>query len=58
MPAELRVTARTSDGIVMGVEHERLPVQGVQFHPESVLTAEGLGMLENFLRMYRPGGES
>ena len=56
MPPELRVTARTADGVVMGVEHVHLPVQGVQFHPESVLTTEGLGLLRNFLHMYQPGG--
>jgi anthranilate synthase/aminodeoxychorismate synthase-like glutamine amidotransferase len=49
LPAELEVTARTEDGVVMGVRHRRHAVEGVQFHPESVLTAAGMGMVENFL---------
>ncbi len=51
MPACLRVTARTEDGIVMGVEHREFPIHGVQFHPESIGTPEGTTMLANFLRM-------
>ncbi len=47
--APLRITARTPDGVVMGVQHESLPVFGVQFHPESVLTPEGAKVLANFL---------
>ena len=44
VPPELRVTAQTSDGVVMAVEHKRLPVWAVQFHPESIMTLEdGLG---------------
>jgi anthranilate synthase component 2 len=49
VPAELEVSARTADGEVMGVRHRTHPVEGVQFHPESVLTPEGPRMLENFL---------
>jgi len=49
MPAHLHITAQTSDGIVMGVRHESWPVEGVQFHPESVLTPTGKTMLKNFL---------
>lgn len=45
----LRVTARTDDGVIMGVEHEYLPIWGVQFHPESVLTHAGHQLLANFL---------
>jgi anthranilate synthase/aminodeoxychorismate synthase-like glutamine amidotransferase len=48
-PADLEVTARSEDGIVMGVRHKELPVEGVQFHPESILTAQGPLLLENFL---------
>ncbi len=49
-PAELEVTAWTEDGEIMGVRHQSLPIQGVQFHPESILTEHGHAMLENFLR--------
>ncbi len=50
IPDELQVTARTADGTVMGVRHRSLPVEGVQFHPESVLTGSGHDLLRNFLR--------
>jgi anthranilate synthase/aminodeoxychorismate synthase-like glutamine amidotransferase len=50
LPAELQVTAETRDGHVMGVRHKRLAVEGVQFHPESVLTSCGKQMLANFVR--------
>ena len=50
MPDCLEVTASTSDGIVMGVRHKTLPVEGVQFHPESILTGSGHDMLRNFLQ--------
>jgi anthranilate synthase/aminodeoxychorismate synthase-like glutamine amidotransferase len=49
VPAELEVTARTPDGEVMGVRHRELPIEGVQFHPESVLTPLGNELAENFL---------
>ena len=49
-PPELRVTARTDDGEIMGVRHTSLPVEGVQFHPESILTEHGHAMLRNFLQ--------
>jgi anthranilate synthase component 2 len=49
IPAELRVTARAEDGAVMALRHPRLPVDGVQFHPESVLTPHGHRLLRNFL---------
>jgi anthranilate synthase component 2 len=48
-PEVLAVTARTDDGEIMGVRHRELPVQGVQFHPESILTEHGHAMLKNFL---------
>lgn len=48
LPAELVVTARAEDGVVMGLRHRTLPLEAVQFHPESVLSADGLRMLENF----------
>jgi anthranilate synthase/aminodeoxychorismate synthase-like glutamine amidotransferase len=50
VPDELEVTATTEDGEVMGVRHRTLPIEGVQFHPESVLTPDGPRMIENFLR--------
>jgi anthranilate synthase component II len=49
LPAELEVTATTADGEVMGVRHRAYPIEGVQFHPESVLTPDGPAMARNFL---------
>ena len=49
VPEELEVTARTEDGEVMAVRHRKYPIEGVQFHPESVLTPDGRKMLANFL---------
>lgn len=49
LPAELSVTARTAEGEIMGVRHRTLMVEGVQFHPESVLTPDGPAMMKNFL---------
>jgi len=51
MPAELTVTAETDDGLVMGLAHSRLPVHGVQFHPESIASDHGHLMLKNFLEI-------
>jgi anthranilate synthase component 2 len=48
-PAELEVTAWTEDGEIMGVRHRSLPIEGVQFHPESILTEHGHALLRNFL---------
>jgi para-aminobenzoate synthetase component 2 len=56
VPADLQVTARTDDGVVMGLRHRSLPLEGVQFHPESVLTPEGPKLLGNFLRRIGAGG--
>jgi anthranilate synthase/aminodeoxychorismate synthase-like glutamine amidotransferase len=56
LPDELRVTAISEeDGVVMGLRHVRLPLEGVQFHPESVLTPEGPHLLANFLRQAGEG---
>ena len=49
LPACLQVTAWTDDGEIMGVRHTNLPIEGVQFHPESILTEHGHAMLKNFL---------
>jgi len=49
LPAELEVSAWTAEGEIMGVRHRRLPLEGVQFHPESILTLEGKHLLRNFL---------
>jgi anthranilate synthase/aminodeoxychorismate synthase-like glutamine amidotransferase len=54
VPDVLQVTARTDDGIVMGLRHRELDVEGVQFHPESILTASGHDLLRNFLRRAVP----
>ena len=55
VPDALAVTARTDDGEVMGVRHRELPIEGVQFHPESVLTPDGPRMLRTFLDTLRRG---
>jgi len=49
LPPELEVTAETDDGLVMGLRHREYPIEGVQFHPESILTREGKRLLANFL---------
>jgi anthranilate synthase/aminodeoxychorismate synthase-like glutamine amidotransferase len=53
LPTELELTAETDRGEIMGVRHKSLPLNGVQFHPESVLTPEGDRLLENFMQMTR-----
>ena len=50
VPAVLEVTATSNDGVVMGLRHRRLPIEGIQFHPESILTPSGPTLLDNFLR--------
>ncbi|MGI8475785.1 MAG: anthranilate synthase component II [Thermomicrobiales bacterium] len=50
LPAKLEITAETADGVIMGLRHRELDVQGVQFHPESILTPSGKDLLANFLR--------
>ena len=49
VPEELLVTATTDTGVIMGVKHKSAPIEGVQFHPESILTEEGLHLLSNWL---------
>jgi anthranilate synthase component 2 len=52
-PGSLEITARTDDAEIMGVRHRELPVEGVQFHPESILTQVGMRLLENFVERCR-----
>lgn len=50
LPEALEVTARTAEGEIMGLRHRELPIEGVQFHPESILTEHGMLMLQNWLK--------
>jgi anthranilate/para-aminobenzoate synthase component II len=54
MPQVLEVSARTAEGEIMGVRHREWVIEGVQFHPESVLTPEGPRLMGNFLNMTQP----
>jgi anthranilate synthase/aminodeoxychorismate synthase-like glutamine amidotransferase len=56
LPALLEITAETEDGLIMGLKHRRLPIYGVQFHPESIATEHGHALLANFLRLAQAGG--
>lgn len=51
-PVELNITARSENGVIMAFEHQELPICGVQFHPESILTEHGKQMVENFLTKF------
>lgn len=51
LPQALAITARSEDGTIMGLRHRELPMEGVQFHPESILTEEGKHLVANFLKM-------
>ena len=50
-PADLEITAQTPDNLIMGLRHKTYKIEGVQFHPESILTDAGKKLLENFLRL-------
>ncbi|MCZ6918592.1 MAG: aminodeoxychorismate/anthranilate synthase component II [Gemmatimonadetes bacterium] len=56
LPDDLTISAYTSEGEIMGVRHKTLPTEGVQFHPESILTPEGDRLLRNFLDLEAPNG--
>ena len=51
LPSSLEISASTSDGVIMGLRHRNLKVEGVQFHPESIMTTEGKKLLANFLKL-------
>ncbi|MFN7944046.1 MAG: aminodeoxychorismate/anthranilate synthase component II [Blastocatellia bacterium] len=55
LPAELEISAETSDKLIMGFRHRKYPIEGVQFHPESIITSAGKKLLANFLAMTRKG---
>jgi anthranilate synthase/aminodeoxychorismate synthase-like glutamine amidotransferase len=54
LPDALEVTARTQDGLIMGLRHRQHPIEGVQFHPESILTTAGMDLLRTFVRRTAP----
>ena len=49
LPEDLKITAKTKDGIIMGIEHKNYPIYGVQFHPESIASEHGHKIIKNFL---------
>ncbi len=58
LPDELEVTARSESGVIMGVRHRRFAVEGIQFHPESIMTPQGKDILRNFLSLREHAGDS
>jgi anthranilate synthase component 2 len=56
LPESLEVTATTDDGLIMGLQHKKLPLHGVQFHPESIASENGHALLQNFLNIARDFG--
>lgn len=57
LPSELEVTAETDKGEIMGIRHRDLPLEGVQFHPESILTSTGMLLLKNFISKHKKQGK-
>ena len=57
LPECLEISAWTKEGEIMGLRHKELPVEGVQFHPESIMTEAGMEILHNFIQSYREGTE-
>ena len=53
VPDSLEVTSRTPDGVVMGLRHKQYPIEGIQFHPESILTVEGPKLIENWIKQVK-----
>lgn len=51
IPEELEISARSEDGVIMGLRHREYPIEGIQFHPESILTTEGPGIIKNWLEL-------
>lgn len=51
IPEELEITARSDDGVIMGLRHRAYPIEGIQFHPESILTTEGPNIIKNWLKL-------
>jgi anthranilate synthase/aminodeoxychorismate synthase-like glutamine amidotransferase len=51
LPAELEISAQTSNGLIMGIRHKIYPIEGIQFHPESILTVEGAKIIKNWLEL-------
>jgi anthranilate synthase component 2 len=56
LPADLEITAKSDDGLIMGLQHRALPLHGVQFHPESIASENGHALLQNFLTIVRDFG--
>jgi anthranilate synthase component 2 len=54
LPACLEITAETNDGLIMGLRHTTYPIEGIQFHPESILTTAGMDLLRNFIGRLKP----
>jgi anthranilate synthase/aminodeoxychorismate synthase-like glutamine amidotransferase len=50
-PSELEISAKTREGVIMGIRHRKFPIEGIQFHPESILTDEGEKLIRNWLKM-------